>query len=124
MIFLDTNYMIAMVNRETDANEAIKRWLQQGQDIATSSAAWAEFCTGPIDPEDLASMEWLLGDRIISFGKTEAECAARLYRSTRCQHEDRMDTFIAASTIVAAASLATRDRLGFQRFVPLGLKLS
>jgi predicted nucleic acid-binding protein len=124
MIVLDTNFMIAMVSRETDATDQVRRWMQQGRSIATSSVAWSEFCTGPIAPEDRAALEWVLEDRIISFGKAEAECAAKLYRSARCKREDRIDTFIAAATIMASAALATRDHRGFRRFVPHGLVLA
>jgi predicted nucleic acid-binding protein len=124
MILLDTNYMIAMVNRERDANDAVLRWIQQGRGVATSATAWMEFCTGPIDPEDLQSMEWLLEDRILPFGRDDAELAARIYRVARCKRDDRMDTMIAATAVVAKASLATRNIRDFTRFVPFGLKLA
>ncbi len=116
--------MIAMVRRETEATEAVRRWMQLGQSIATSAAAWSEFCAGPVVPEDRAALEWMLEDRIISFGQAEAECAARLYREAQCKLEDRIDSFIATATIMAAGALATRDRRGFRRFVPHGLKLA
>jgi predicted nucleic acid-binding protein len=116
MIILDTNYMVAMSDREKDANDAVMRWIKEGRGMATSAAAWMEFCTGPI--------EWLLEDRILPFGRVEAELAARIYRVARCRCDDRMDTMIAATAIVAKASLATRNVRDFARFVPFGLKLA
>jgi predicted nucleic acid-binding protein len=124
MIILDTNYMVAMSDREKDANDAVMRWIKEGRGMATSAAAWMEFCTGPIDPVDWESMEWLLEDRILPFGRVEAELAARIYRVARCRCDDRMDTMIAATAIVAKASLATRNVRDFARFVPFGLKLA
>ena len=124
MIILDTNYMVAMSDREKDANDAVVRWMREGRSMATSAAAWMEFCTGPIYPEDLESMEWLLEDRILPFGRAEAELAARIYRVARCRRDDRIDTIIAATAIVSKAALATRDTRDFTRFVPFGLKLA
>jgi predicted nucleic acid-binding protein len=124
MILLDTNYMIALVSRELDAIESVRRWLEEGEEMATSSAAWSEFCTGPLESDDRVLMESLFEDRIVAFGRTEAEYAARLYRQARCKRGDRLDTFIAATAIVSAAALATRDKRGFSRFVPLGLRLA
>jgi predicted nucleic acid-binding protein len=113
-----------MSDREKDANDAVMRWIKEGRGMATSAAAWMEFCTGPIDPVDWESMEWLLEDRILPFGRVEAELAARIYRVARCRRDDRMDTMIAATAIVAKASLATRNVRDFARFVPFGLKLA
>jgi predicted nucleic acid-binding protein len=66
----------------------------------------------------------VLEDRVYPFGRAEAECAARLYRAAGRKKPDRLDSFIAATAIIAQAPLATRDRRGFQRFVPFGLKLA
>lgn len=123
-IVLDANFLVALADHDSSATSLAKEWLQLGKSIATSCVAWAEFCTGPIDPADMQSMEWLLEDRILAFGQAEAECAARLYRIAGCKHQHRMDSFIAATAIVSRAPLATRNHRDFRRFVPFGLKLA
>ncbi len=123
-VFLDTNYLVALVNRNLTVNDEVRSWTQQGRMPATSAAAWSEFLCGPLEGADRRVVEVLLEDRIVPFGKAEADCAAGLYRYCQCKRGDRLDTFIAATAIVADGFLATFNRRDFQRFVPFGLKLA
>jgi len=123
-VFLDTNYLVALVNRNLTVNDEVRSWTQQGRMPATSAGAWSEFLCGPLEGADRRVVEVLLEDRIVPFGKAEADCAAHLYLVGRCKREDRPDTFIAATAIVADGWLATRNRRDFLRFVPFGLKLA
>ena len=123
-VFLDTNYLVALVYSDVAAGDEVRHWIQQGREPSTSAAAWAEFLSGSLEGADRRAIEALLEDRVAPFGKSEAECAAHLYRVGRCKREDRLDTFIAATAIVADGWLATRNRRDFLRFVPFGLKLA
>jgi predicted nucleic acid-binding protein len=123
-VFLDTNYLVALVYSDLAAGDEVRRWIQQGRMPSTSAPAWAEFLSGSLDSADRRAIEVLLEDRIAPFGKAEADCAAHLYRAGRCKRENRLDTFIAATAIVADGWLATRNRRDFLRFVPFGLKFA
>lgn len=124
MIFLDTNYLIALVIRDVVVNHDVTKWIGNGETIQTSAVAWAEFLTRPVGADDLRRLEALLNSQIVPFHALEAECARQLYRDARCKRDQRLDSFIAATAIVAGGSLATRNVRDFARFVPFGLKLA
>jgi predicted nucleic acid-binding protein len=124
MIHLDTNYLAAMAVGHSDVAREVVGWLQRGQELGTSAIAWSEFLTGSLKGSYMAYAERALGGGIVPFGSEEARCAAALYQELRLKREQRVDCFIAATALVAGATLATRNRRDFVRFVPRGLKLA
>ncbi|HUG09370.1 MAG TPA: PIN domain-containing protein [Opitutaceae bacterium] len=123
MIHLDANYLIRGNQTGTPEDAELKRWLESGEMLATSSIAWMEFVSGPVSTAAVESIRHALGDRIVAFTEAEAELAALLYNSTGRRRSMRYDCMIAAAAISAGAELATANQVDFSQFVPHGLKL-
>jgi predicted nucleic acid-binding protein len=123
MIHLDTNILIGFVNGKTATQQMLRNWLQRGETFAISAVAWSEFLAGPLDSRRLGLVQVLIEDRIISFGRQEAELAAELFNRTGRKHNSQPDCFIAATAICAGASFATENRRDFQPLVAAGLRL-
>ena len=124
MIHLDANYLI-LGNQAGSAEDAeLRRWLEAGKNLATSSIAWMEFVSGPISGPAVESIRHALGDRIVAFTAAEAELAARLFNAVGRRRALRFDCMIAATAIASGAELATRNVADFRLFVPHGLVLA
>ena len=48
MIHLDTSFLIHALVPSSRADKRLRRWLRDGDDLAISSIAWAEFLCGPV----------------------------------------------------------------------------
>lgn len=57
MIHLDTSFLIHALVPGSAADEQIRRWLRDEEDLGRSSVAWSEFLCGPVGAAevDLAS---------------------------------------------------------------------
>jgi len=122
MICLDTNYLIrGLVAGSSEAGE-LSAWYQKGEQLITPMPAWFEFVCGPVTDEQVATARAFLTS-IVPFGETEAIEAARLFNATGRNRKYSVDAMIAATAIVAKASLATNNRKDFLPFVPHGLIL-
>ncbi len=124
MIHLDTNFLIGVASRHLPVEHALKRFLQRGEDFATSAIAWAEFLNGPVNPHHVRQMNALIHGRIIPFGRVEAEKASQLFNLTGRGHGSIPDCFIAATAISNQAALATQNQKHFAPFVSAGLSLA
>lgn len=124
MIQLDANYLVLGSISSTAQAKDLKRWLQEGESLGTSSIAWMEFVTGPVKAEVVDSMRQVLEDRISEIGREEAELAAVLFNRTGRKRALRYDSLIAASAILTGSRLATANRSDFALFVPLGLQIA
>ncbi len=124
MIQLDTNFLIGAVNKGSPLEAILKRWLLEGESLATSSIAWAEFLNGPVSKQHVWEMSNLIEGRIVPFGGAEAEKASELFNETGRKRTARFDCFIAATAICSGASLATQNRKDFAPFVAAGLRLA
>lgn len=124
MIHLDTNYLIGVASLRSPIGPEVEGWLEAGESIGTSTLAWSEFACGPLTDNQRRLAEAIIEDRIVSFGVGEAEQAAILFNHSGRHRALRVDTFIAATAILSGARLATKDRTGFSRFVPMGLLLA
>ncbi|MFP4377235.1 MAG: type II toxin-antitoxin system VapC family toxin [Spirochaetales bacterium] len=123
MILLDTNYLIRVLVANAKEAERVSAWIALPEEFCTSAIAWYEFRCGPVDDEGVAIVRDLVGDRIISFGAKEASEAARLWNATGRSRKTRIDAMIAATALVAGASLATESVDDFRIFTDYGVRL-
>jgi predicted nucleic acid-binding protein len=122
MICLDTNYLISgLVAGSSEAGE-LSAWYQQGEQLIAPMPAWFEFVCGPVTEGQEATARAFLTS-IVPFGEKEACEAARLFNAIGRNRKYSVDAMIAATAIVAKASLATNNRKDFLPFVPHGLIL-
>jgi len=124
MIHLDANFLIGSLNQFSAPAILLKTWLQQRETFAASSVAWAEFLHGPVRPDQIQQVEYLIQSNILSFGRKEAEISSELFNQTGRRRGSQPDCFIAATAICSGAPLATRNAKDFRLFVPLGLRLA
>ncbi len=122
MICLDTNYLIRALIPETTEAVAVERWLEADESLCIPTVAWYEFLCGSTDEEEQLALA-LLDGGILPFGEIEAQSAAAGFRSLNKPRRLRVDAMIAATAIVAKATLATSNRKDFLPFVPHGLVL-
>ncbi|MGH7894509.1 MAG: PIN domain-containing protein [Candidatus Binatia bacterium] len=48
MIHLDTSFLIHALVPSSRADKRLRKWLRDGDDLAISAVAWAEFLCGPV----------------------------------------------------------------------------
>lgn len=123
MIHLDSNLLIALADAADPHRLAALRLMESLPQAAVSSLAWWEFECGPVTVEGLAIVRIMLPGGIIALGPAEAAEAARLFNAVGRARRHKFDSLIAATAILAGASLATVNRSDFLSFVPHGLKL-
>jgi predicted nucleic acid-binding protein len=123
MICLDANYLIRGVALQTDEAAHLVRWIQEGVQLTTASVAWFEFLCGPVIPPQIRTMREFLSQEPLPFLVPQAREAARLFNAVKRVRRLRVDAMIAATAILADATLATSNTADFQCFVPYGLKL-
>jgi predicted nucleic acid-binding protein len=122
MICLDTNYLIRALIPGTTEALAVEQWLEANESLCIPTVAWYEFLCGSTAEEEQLALA-LLDGGILPFGEIEAQSAAAGFRSLNKPRRLRVDAMIAATAIVAKASLATNNRKDFLPFVPHGLIL-
>lgn len=124
MIHLDTNFLIGVANRHLPVEKILVEWLQQGETFSASSIAWAEFLNGPVNPLHVQQMAVLIQNRVVPFGRAEAEIASQLFNQTGRRRTTQPDCFIAATAIRAGVRLATQNQKHFAPFAIGGLRLA
>ena len=122
MILLDTNYLIAVLVKNSPEADRIRAWLAS-EDLCTTAIAWYEFLSGPVDEEGVGLVSALLRDRVIPFSGNQAQEGARLWNATGRQRRLRIDAMIAGAAVVSGAELATANLGDFEPFRPYGLRL-
>lgn len=123
MIVLDANYLIATSKTGSEELAAITAWFEAGERLATTSIAWTEFLSGPVQAEEVADVRILLEGGVLVFDERAAETAARLFNAVGRRRTLRVDSMIAATTMLHGARLATRNLGDFRAFTPHGLEL-
>lgn len=123
MVLLDTNYLIRVLVADSKEAERVSAWLAVPEEFCTSAIAWYEFRCGPVDDEGVAIVRDLIGGRIIPFSVEEASEAARLWNATGRSRKTRIGAMIAATALVAGASLATENVDDFRTFTDYGVRL-
>lgn len=122
-LHLDTNLLIEVGLSGSLVRGSLISWLRNGNQLATSTIAWSEFCNGPVEENQLRTTEAALDNRILAFTKLMAEMASFLFNKTGRRRGSHSDCMIAATAIISDAPLCTLNTKDFERFVPFGLRL-
>jgi predicted nucleic acid-binding protein len=84
--------------------------------------AWYELLCRRVTSAQIKAIRAFLRD-IVPFDEPQARSAAQLFHAAGRKRSPGVDAMIAATAIVAGASLATNNRSDFTPFVTHGLKL-
>lgn len=122
-IHLDTSFLIRALVPGADEAATLRRWLEDGREVALSALAWGEFLCGPL-PEEAEAVARRLARRHVPLGTDEAAEAARLFNATGRRRGSFQDCLVAATAVIAGAELATCDGPHFRRFTAEGLRLA
>ena len=123
MIHLDTSFLIRALMRGTPEDQALRRWIANGEMLAMCSVAWAEFQCGPLGPSERAVAGAII-DRHRAFTKDDAEGAARLFNESGRRRGSLVDCMIAAAAQADGAPVATANRADFLRLSELGVTIA
>ena len=123
MICLDTNYLVRGLIKEARESSELVRWRQSGEILLSAAPAWYEFLCCPVTDLQIRIIRSFLSGGVAAFEEIQAAEAARLFNAIGRTRRLRTDTMIAATAIVAGASLATSNIEDFRVFIPHGLKL-
>jgi predicted nucleic acid-binding protein len=94
-----------------------------GDSPAASAVAWHEFVRGSVTEEDITRANQVLDGKILQLDRATAEMAANLFKKTGSRRASTADCLIAATAILAGATLLTANQDDFERFEIHGLKL-
>ncbi len=122
MICLDTNYLILGLMPGSRESQDLIRWAQAGETLIAAMPAWYEFTCGPVTAAQITIIRSFLHE-LVAFDEPQALEAAHLFNAAGRKRSLRIDAMIAATAIVAGASLATNNHKDFKVFVSHGLKL-
>ncbi len=123
MIHLDTSFLIRALLEGSAEDRRLQVWLREGEVIAVSTIAWAEFLCGPVEPGVVELVSTVVPARV-AFGEDEARLAAHLFSESGRRRGSMADCMIGATALHAGAALATANHSDFARFVPAGLALA
>ncbi len=123
MIHLDANFLIYLAAGNERVIDRLQSWSASGEEFACSSLVWHEFMSGPLSRAQIDQIRMLIEDRILPFGKEEAERASVLFNHSGRKRRVRYDCLIAAAAISANAAFATENQNDFLPFVSYGLRL-
>ena len=123
MIHLDTNLLIGAIDTADEHHPTARRVLAGRGPFACSSVTWMEFHSQPLPPVLNDASRGMLTGGIVPFDEATAVLAGDLYYATGSKRRTRLDTMIAATSILAGAELATVNPDDFQAFLVHGLKL-
>lgn len=123
MIHLDTSFLIRALIRGTPEDRSLRRWVANGEQLAISAIAWAEFRCGPLTPDEMATVGAMIGSHA-AFTKDDAETAARLFNESGWRRGSLIDCMIAAAALADDAPVATANRADFERLQSFGLAVA
>jgi len=121
-VHLDTSYLIRGLVAGSPEARRLGGWIAAGTPLAMSTLAWCEFLCGPVDEGGAALAEKVIRQRP-PLGVEEARAAARLFNATGRRRGSLADCIVAATAMLAGASLATANPRDFARFEAHGLTL-
>jgi predicted nucleic acid-binding protein len=78
MIHLDTSFLIRGLARGTPEDRRLREWLTNGESLAVSCVAWAEFLCGPMRDVDVELAQRLVGEPV-EWTVADAGMTAQLY---------------------------------------------
>jgi predicted nucleic acid-binding protein len=122
MIHLDTSFLIHALVPSSRADKRLRTWLRNGDDLAISSIAWAEFLCGPIGSTEVESVSAMFQE-ITAYTVVDSELTARLFNLGGRRRGTLVDCMIAAVAIRAGAPLATSNLSDFERFASESLTI-
>jgi len=123
MMHFDTNALIALPVWARTGHPIVAR-VASGERAAASSLVWYEFSVGPLVANEAVMAMAFLQRRILPLRLEDAELAAELFNQAGRRRVFKTDAIIAAVAILADAEFVTLNRVDFEPFVPLGLKLA
>jgi predicted nucleic acid-binding protein len=118
---LDTNFLILATHAGSEA-ALLLRWTAEGRTVSVSAIVWAEFQCGPVSDAAIDAAARFTGEPI-ALTANDAILAASLYNLGGRKRNSLPDCMIAATAMNAGATLATNNRLDFERFADVGLTL-
>ena len=122
MIHLDTSFLIHALVPSSRADKGLRSWLRDGDDLAISSVAWAEFLCGPVGAGEVDAVRAMFRE-IAPYTGADSEMTARLFNLGRRRRGTLADCMIAAVAIRAGAPLATTNPRDFERFASESLTI-
>ena len=122
MIHLDTSFLIRALVRDSPEDTRIQEWIKADEPLGMSVIAWAEFLCGPVN-ETALSLASLIVKQRLDFTEDMAAFSARLFNGAGRRRGTMVDCMIAATAIVAGATLATCNAGDFERLEEFGLTL-
>lgn len=122
MIHLDTSFLIRALVPGTEQDRELRRWLAEGESVAMSSVAWAEFLCGPVEPGAVEAVAGLLSDRV-PFDAEDAVRTAELFNALGRRRGSLLDCMITAVALGSEAPLATANPSDFRPFEGQGLRV-
>lgn len=123
VICLDTNYFILGLVPGSRESVELRVWIEGGETLVAPMPVWYEFLCGPVSARQVQAMRAFL-QALIPFEEPQAAAAAALFNATGRKRGTRVDAMIAATAIVAGATLATNNRKDFGMFTASGLRLT
>lgn len=122
MICLDTNYLILGLVAGSREGRELSEWIASGERLVTPTLAWCEFLCGPVTAAQIVTMRAFLHE-LVPFDESHAAVAADIFKVAARKRSTRIDAMIAATAIVADATLATNNKDDFKAFRSDGLRL-
>jgi predicted nucleic acid-binding protein len=119
-IHIDTSFAIRALVPGSPEDRTLREWIATDEDLVINAVAWAEFLCGPLEPDDLRAMAYILGEPI-PFTSADASRAAELFNQSGRRRGSFGDCLIAASALNAGATLATSNPADFNRFPDLAV---
>ncbi len=127
MILLDTNVLIEIFDKKSDAGEqAYQKLIKSGEEAITSSVNLHEALVGMLDYEGKEeAISQLLLLQVLPYGRNDSVLSAGLerYSERSGNHTVKADAMIAAIAINNNAKLFTLDRKHFPLLKEKGLQL-
>ena len=122
MIHLDTSFLIHAMVPASRADKRLRRWLRDGEDLAISSIAWAEFLCGPLGGSEIDAVGAMFRE-VASYDAADCEMTARLFNLGGRRRGTLADCMIASVAIRSGSPLATANPRDFARFASESLKI-
>lgn len=120
MIHLDTSFLIRALLAGSSEDALLRGWLAEGESMAMSTVAWAEFLCGPVTPIQAELAKQIIVERI-PFTPADAERTAELFNASGRRRGTLADCMIAATALNHRAPIATSNGGDPQRFADAGL---
>jgi predicted nucleic acid-binding protein len=122
MIHLDTSFLIHALVPSSRADKRLRKWLRDGDDLAISAVAWAEFLCGPVETSEIEVVSDMFQE-IVAYTAADSEMSARLFNLGGRRRGTLADCMIAATAIRGGAALATANPGDFEQFASESLTI-